>query len=108
MSKGAAFHIAAIAMVLGTAAVALAQGVPTLDYKTLCRAEAKQGPNLAEPCMSDQKKAHEDLVRQWAQFPAADRRSCLALVNTVPGMQSYIELLTCLQLKQDVRALPKR
>ena|SRR5215470_7149887 len=108
MSKSPVFHITAIAVVLGTTAVALAQGVPTLDFNALCRAEAKQGPNLAEPCVADQKKAREDLVRQWSQFPAADRASCLAVVNSVPGMQSYIELLTCLQIKQDVRALPKR
>ena len=54
MAKSLAFHIAAVAVVLGTGA-ALAQDVPTLDVSTLCRAEAKAAPNLAEPCMSDQK-----------------------------------------------------
>jgi hypothetical protein len=107
MAKSLAFHIAAVAVVLSTGA-ALAQDVPTLDVSTLCRAEAKAAPNLAEPCMSDQKRAREDLVRQWSQFTPSERTSCLQVVNSIPGMQSYIELLTCLQMKRDVRTQPKQ
>lgn len=108
MTRSPAFCLAAIAAVLAPSVGALAQDVPTLDVATLCRAEAKAAPALAEPCMSDQKRARDDLVRQWSQFPSSDRTSCLQVVNTVPGMQSYIELLTCLEMKRDARALPKR
>ena len=27
--------------------------------------------------------------------------------NSVPGIQSYVELLTCLQMARDVKNLPK-
>jgi hypothetical protein len=109
MMKSRASLLAAIAVAFGIGGgVALAQDVPTLDVGPLCRAEAKAAPSLAGPCMDDQKRAREDLVRQWSQFTPAERRSCLELVNTVPGTQSYIELLTCLQMRRDVRTLPKQ
>lgn len=108
MTKSPAFYVATVAVVLGNGIAALAQEVPTLDVATLCRAEAKAAPNLAGPCMDDQKRAREDLVQQWSQFTPSERKSCLQVVNTVAGMQSYVELLTCLQMKRDVRELPKR
>ena len=108
MTKRPAFYVAAVAVVLGNAVTALAQEVPTLDVATLCRAEAKAAPTLAGPCMADQKRAREDLVQQWSQFTPGERKGCLQMVNTVAGMQSYVELLTCLQMKRDVRTQPKR
>jgi hypothetical protein len=107
MTKKHVLRLAA-GIVLGTGVAALAQEVPTLDVGTLCQAEAKQSSTLAGPCMSDQKRAREDLVKQWAQFIPDDRTSCLQMVNTVPGMQSYVELLTCLEMKRDARALSKK
>jgi hypothetical protein len=107
MSKSAAFRRTVVAIVLGTGGAAVAQEVPTLDFNALCRAEAKAAPTLAGPCEGDQKRAREDLVREWSQFTPAERSSCLQVVNSIPGMQSYIELLTCLQMKRDVRTLPK-
>jgi hypothetical protein len=107
MTKSVACQLAAIVVLLTPVAVP-AQEVPTLDVATLCRAEAKAAPALSEACMSDQKRARDDLVSQWSQFTPAERSSCLGVVNTVPGMQSYVELLTCLQIKRDVRTLPKQ
>lgn len=86
---------------------AAAQDVPAFDVGPLCRAEAKQAPELSGPCMADQKKAREDLVRQWAQFPPESRSKCIRMVSSVAGLQSYVELLTCLQMDRDVKSLPK-
>ena len=108
MTKSPAFYVAAVAVLLGNCVAAQAQEVPTLDVSTLCRAEAKAAPSLAGPCMADQKRAREDLVQQWSQFTPSERKGCLQMVNTVAGMQSYVELLTCLQMKRDVRTQPKR
>jgi hypothetical protein len=108
MTKSVACQLAAIAIVFLTTVAVPAQDVPTLDVTTLCRAEAKAAPALSEACMSDQKRARDDLARQWSQFTPGERSDCLGVVNTVPGMQSYVELLTCLQMKRDVRTLPKR
>jgi hypothetical protein len=99
--------LAAIAVALN-ANTASAQNLPTFDVGPLCRAEAKAAPEFSQTCMKAQKSAQDDLVRQWAQFAAADKTSCIRLINTIAGMQSYVELLTCLQMKQDVRNLPKQ
>jgi hypothetical protein len=87
--------------------VAAANDVPNLDVGPVCRAEAKAAGTFAQNCEADQKRARDDLVKQWAQFSPESRNSCLQVVNSVPGLQSYVELLTCLQIKQDVSKLPK-
>jgi hypothetical protein len=85
----------------------VANDVPNLDVGPVCRAEAKAAGTFAQNCEADQKRAREDLVKQWAQFSPASRSSCLQVVNSIPGLQSYVELLTCLQIRQDVDKLPK-
>jgi hypothetical protein len=87
---------------------AIADDVPKLDIGPLCRAEAKAAAGFSQNCVADQNKAREELVRTWDQYPAASRATCLDVVNSVPGLQSYIELLTCLQIKKDVGTLPKK
>jgi hypothetical protein len=104
--------LAAIALALG-ASFAAAQEVPTLDVGALCRAQAKAAQAkaaqaLADACLADEKKAREDLVRQWAQFSPDSRARCTGVAKSVAGAQSYVELLTCLQIAKDVKGLPKQ
>lgn len=99
--------VAAVALALG-ASVAAAQEVPTLDVGALCRAQAKAAPELGQACMADEKKAREDLVRQWAQFAPASKARCIGVAKSIAGAQSYVELLTCLQIAKDVKGLPKQ
>jgi len=47
----------------------------------------------------------EQLVREWANFPAADRSLCTAMAS-MGGMASYVALITCLEMKRDVAKLP--
>ena len=91
-----------------SASGAMAQDLPTLDVAPLCRAEGKAAPDFAASCLADEKKARDDLVRQWAQFSRDSKASCLRLATGIPGVQSYVELLTCLQMKKDIQSLPKR
>ena len=98
-----------VAVALALSAIgAAAQVVPTFDVGSQCRSEAKAAPGLAESCLADEKKAREDLVRQWAQFAPASKAKCIEMSNSVAGIQSYVELLTCLQIDRDVKNLPKR
>jgi hypothetical protein len=46
----------------------------------------------------------EQMVKQWSQFSADDRRHCIAEA-TMGGDSSYTELLTCLEMARDVRQL---
>lgn len=99
--------LVAVALSLG-ASVAVAQEVPTLDVAPLCRAQAKAAQDLADACLADEKRARDELVRRWTEFAAADRTRCTGMVKSTAAAQSYVELLTCLQIALDVKGLPKQ
>lgn len=99
--------LAAIAVAL-YAVAAVAQEVPKLDVTPLCRAQAKASQDLADACLADEKKAQDELVRRWAQFASADKARCTGMAKSIAGAQSYVELLTCLQIALDVKSLPKQ
>ena len=107
MTRTMLSSLAAVALALH-ASVAVAQEVPTLDVGPLCRAQAKAAQDLADACLADEKKAREDLVRQWAQFSPESRARCSGIEKSDAGAQSYVELLTCLQIAKDVKSLPKQ
>ncbi len=107
MMKRVLPSLTAVAVALG-ASVAAAQEVPTLDVGPLCRAQAKAAQELADACLADEKRAREDLVRQWAQFGADSKTRCIEVSKSIAGAQSYVELLTCLQIAKDVKGLPKQ
>jgi hypothetical protein len=88
--------------------VAVAQEVPKLDVAPLCRAQAKAAQDLGDACMADEKKAQAELVRRWAEFAPASKTRCTGMVEGIAGAQSYVELLTCLQIAVDVKGLPKQ
>jgi hypothetical protein len=56
--------------------------------------------------MVDEQRSREQLVSQWAQFPVAIKRSCLSEATNISAIQSYVELLTCIQIAQDASKLP--
>ena len=92
-----------------TASVATAQqGVPKIDIGPSCRAAAAGSAGMQQDfdsCRKSEEAARDALVQQWASFPVADRTSCFRLTTTgTPG--TYTELLTCLEMKRDARALP--
>ena len=107
MKRTALPSLVAVALSLGASA-AVAQEVPKLDVAPLCRAQAKASQDLADACLADEKKAQEELVRRWAQFAAADKVRCTGMAKSIAGAQSYVELLTCLQIALDVKSLPKQ
>jgi hypothetical protein len=89
------------------ASAASAQGVPTIDIGPSCRASAAGIAGLAQSedvCRKSEEAAREILVKEWSDFPAADRSACYRLTTTgTPG--TYTDLLTCLELKRDARRL---
>ncbi|HZO45365.1 MAG TPA: hypothetical protein VFB68_05695 [Xanthobacteraceae bacterium] len=99
--------LAVIAVALHATA-AVAQEVPKLDVGPLCNAQAKASKDLADACLADEKKARDELVRRWAEFAAPDKARCSGMERSVAGAQSYVELLTCLQIALDVKNLPKQ
>jgi hypothetical protein len=87
--------------------VAVADPVPELDVAPGCRAAAREPGAVAQradTCLSDERKARDQLRQEWTQFPAGDRVRCAALART--GPPSYVDLLTCLEIARDAAKLP--
>jgi len=100
--------VAAGAALLVFSAIAFAADVPRLDVATACRAAAGADIGIqydADRCLKSENIALDQLKAQWANFPAADRSLCTQTA-TMGGTASYVELITCLELKRDVAKAP--
>src|SRR5262249_6910304 len=83
---------------------AAARDFPRFDVAATCRADrSKPG---ADSCLADENQARERLEKDWPQFRPADRTHC-AQVSNMAGFQSYVELVTCLEMARDAGKLPK-
>jgi hypothetical protein len=108
MRKAGALVVAALFGVIAEAA--WADDVPKLDYKKSCRVDvaAYPGGGGNKACLTDEQNARKTLVTQWNRFSPASRARCTGMVTDLIGDQSYVELLTCLQMSRDVLTLPKQ
>ena|ERR1700689_5339845 len=88
-------------------------GVPVLNVEPVCQGIAQQGgvsfhgPAMAkekQDCIQSEQDVRGELVKQWSNFSAADRVSCVNEAR-MGGESSYTELLTCLEMARDVRSL---
>jgi hypothetical protein len=79
----------------------------------VCKGIAEQGgvtfrdpavPQEKKNCIESELAVREELVKQWSSFSAADRTHCIN-ETTMGGESSYTELLTCLEMARDVRAM---
>lgn len=88
-------------------AMAKPDPVPVFDVEQSCRearAFAGDDKTLAyQGCMKDEKDARAELVRKWVNFHSEDRRDCVA--QGAAPMPSYVEILTCLEMSDQARAL---
>jgi hypothetical protein len=86
-----------------------ADEVPKYDVNKSCKTDvqAYQGTGNQAGCMADEQNARQTLVAQWTQFAPESRSRCSQMVGDPAGPQSYVELLTCLQMAKDVKSLPK-
>jgi len=86
---------------------AVADDVPRFDVAQSCRAGESIGiaANPFAACMQKEMEARDQLKAQWAQFPQDDKAKCVQLCNCGGVAGSYIELLTCLQMRSDSRML---
>jgi len=92
-----------------TATAAYGADVPTLDVSKTCKPIANDR-SLAidtDRCFRTEKAAREQLTREWENFPVADRGLCTQTAS-MGGAASYVELITCLEMKRDVAKLPDR
>jgi hypothetical protein len=89
---------------------AFADNVPKLNFKQSCRIDVSLYPGGGgnKACLADEQNARKTLVAQWKQFSPQSRARCMSMVTDMIGAQSYVELLTCLQMSRDVLTLPKQ
>ncbi len=93
--------------------IPVADGVPTLNVEQVCEGIAQQGgvtfhdPAIAQEkknCLESEAAIREQLSKQWTSFSPADRSHCVN-ESVMGGDSSYTELLTCLEMARDVRAM---
>jgi hypothetical protein len=92
----------------------VADGVPKFDIARGCRVDSTQAFDLSvglnetvKRCVADEQQALTKLQTQWSQFREPDKTQCTGEAN-IGGTPSYVDLLTCLQLANDTRQLPKQ
>jgi DNA repair exonuclease SbcCD ATPase subunit len=101
----------AIAMIMPATLSARSYDVPTLDVRPVCRGIASQSGLEAglqrtsfEQCVQSEQTVRDQLNKEWSTFATADKSHCVTLAKT-GGESSYTELITCLEMARDVRAL---
>jgi hypothetical protein len=103
------FRFLLAALVSCAASIALADDVPTLNVNKSCRADvqAYAGTSTATQCLAQEQQARQTLVAQWTTFAPEARTTCRQMVTDVSGSESYVELLTCLQMAKQSGNMPK-
>ena len=95
------------AIILGamSAAAAKDSGPPTVDIQKTCR-ESSNVLSLSgsdnqdfDACMSDEQVARDQLVKDWANYPAAAKGQCIKPKEYLPG---YVEWQACIDMTRDV------
>jgi hypothetical protein len=77
-----------------------ADGLPAFDIAQNCKAEGTGSVlGVGKFCVKEENDAKDQLVKSWSGFSASAKRSCVG-ESTVGGDQSYIELLTCLEMSR--------
>jgi hypothetical protein len=91
----------------------VADSIPTLNVEQVCQGIAQQGGvtfhdaavgEEKQNCIDSEKAVREQLVKEWQTFAAQDKVACTNESRT-GGESSYTELLTCLEMARDVRAM---
>ncbi len=90
-------------------ATPVAERVPQFNIEPTCQGAATASAAIRSTkdiCLQKEKQARDDVARQWADFPSADRGRCVQS-TAAGGIPSYVQLLTCLESAKLARELPK-
>ena len=103
----------AAAIILGAASASAAKdgGPPTIDIQKTCRENVNAlrtvggevGPDMGV-CLMDEQDARDQLVKNWATYPAIAKVRCAQSKEYLPG---YAEWQSCIEMTQDVLKLRK-
>ena len=87
-------------------------GPPTINIQKTCNENIRALQTLlgndiqqtAEVCIEDEQTARDQLVKDWASYPALAKSRCIQPQEYLPG---YIEWLTCLEMTRDTLQMLK-
>jgi hypothetical protein len=102
----------------------VSESVPVLNVEAVCQGIAQQGgatfrdsavarqnassdPAIAKEkknCIDSELEVRDELAKEWSSFTPTDRISCVN-ESRMGGESSYTELITCLEMARDVRAM---
>ncbi len=76
-----------------------ADAVPNFKIETCRQAEESGSASRnAEACFQDEQNAKDTLLRNWSTYDSDQKAHCQLLLKA-GGMPSYVELLTCVEMK---------
>ena len=89
-------------------------GVPELSVKAVCNARSADAKTFETPpdqsnedCVRDEEAARQQLGALWASTSVSIRNQCQADARSL-GTTSYLDLLACIQIAEDLESGPKR
>ena len=87
------------------AANAKAQANPSVNAKGKAQVQANPSPatDRMKTCLDSEKKIHDQLVKEWSNFPPADRARCIKATELFSP--TYTELISCLEMTRDANKL---
>ena len=74
-----------------------ADRLPSFDIARNCRDEVAGGLTSIDACSKDETDAKNQLAKRWSEFSASNKKACVG-ESATGGEQSYVELLTCLEM----------
>jgi hypothetical protein len=99
-----------LALAGGQPLIPVSERVPRLDVEAMCRATVATDkamgldlPQSYEDCMRDENSALQQLNTAWTANPEALRNRCEGEA-TAGGSDSYVDLLTCMQMAEWVNS----
>ena len=99
------FHLP-IVILATLSPIAVSEAIPRLDVEKECRFEGGSS-EIFNRCMHDESEAQKEVEALWPNVTSTDRSICVSEA-TSGGYQSYIELITCLEMARDVAKLENR
>jgi hypothetical protein len=110
-------HPAILAIALGThlvvqgsLVVPVSDHIPSFHVERTCKALNEVGVGVKEDqayndCLTDEKLAQQQLVPIWSSYSASIRAHCTS-ETTGLGMNSYLDLIYCLQVTDSASPHP--
>lgn len=100
-----------VAMIAGQSVIPVSDRIPELKVEALCKATSEtdkaMGLTLAQSfsdCMQDEASAQKQLGSLWSTTKVTVRDGCEGEA-TSGGIQSYVDLLTCIQMTDTANAM---